>query len=202
MSMRRRTFLLAAPAFMAAGTAFATEGDVMTIGAAAAPIHLQEYASPTCPHCAHFHETNWARLKTEFIDRGRVRLSMHEMLTPPAPVALGMLQVMRAGGADANEYFRRFGIVFARQQQILASGTMAGVRDALVALGGEWGLSQAQVLTALQDQAGVERIRRSIEEANQRGVTGTPTFFVNGQAVTDAAFFTPDGMAAYLNARL
>lgn len=202
MFMRRRTFLLAAPAFMAAGTAFATEGDVMTIGAASAPLHLQEYASPTCPHCAHFHDTNWARLKTDFIDRGRVRVSMHEMLTPPAQVAVGMLLLARAGGPDANEYFLRFGTLFERQQTIVASGTMAGVRDALIALGGEWGLSSAQVMAALQDQAGVDRIRRSIEEANQRGVTGTPTFFVNGQAVTDDAFFTPDGMAAYLNARL
>lgn len=200
--MRRRTFLLAAPAFAVASRAEASETDVMTIGASSAPLHLIEYASATCPHCAHFHETNWARLKADYIDEGRVRLSLHELLTPPPPVALAMFQLARCGGAGGEEYFRRLGILFQRQRQILETGTMGGVRDYLVALGAEWGLVESEVMTSLNDPAGVDRIRRMIADASQRGVTGTPAFFLNGAAITDQTFLTPEGMVDILNERL
>lgn len=200
--MRRRMFLLAAPAFALSARADATEPDVMSVGNGAAPLHLIEYASATCPHCAHFHESNWTRLKADYVDTGRVRVSLHELLTPPQPVALAMFQLARCGGADGEEYFRRLGVLFQRQRQILETGTMGGVRDYLVALGAEWGLTESQVMESLGDPAGADRVRRMIAEASQRGVTGTPAFFLNGEAITDRAFLTPDGMAALLDARL
>ena len=59
-ALSRRTFA-AAGLFLAAlpGAARAaslTSEDV-SVGAATAPLHLVEYASATCPHCAHFHAT-------------------------------------------------------------------------------------------------------------------------------------------------
>lgn len=200
--IHRRTFALAGAAALFSGAARATETEEMTIGAANAPLHLIEYASATCPHCAHFHETNFALLKSNYIDRGSVRLTMREMLTPPPAVALAMFQVARCAGAGADEYFRRLGVLFARRQAILESGTMAGVRDALFAIGGEWGLSNDQVWGAIFDPAGAARVRRSIEEASARGVNGTPAFFLNGQRVTDPNFLTPDGMSIILDAAL
>ncbi|HVK82115.1 MAG TPA: DsbA family protein [Verrucomicrobiae bacterium] len=201
--MLRRTFTLAGAATLIAGNAHAIEADgMMTIGAANAPLHLIEYASATCPHCAHFHETNFALLKTNYIDTGRVRLTMREMVTPPPAVAVAMFQVARCAGADDAEYFRRLGILFGRQRAILESGTMAGVRDALFAIGAEWGLSNEQVWAAMSDQAGIARVRASIEEAAARGVQGTPTFFLNGERVADPAFLTPEGMPPILDAAL
>lgn len=204
MSLSRRSFTLATAGIAAtfAGSAFATEGDDTTIGAASAPLHLIEYASLTCPHCAHFHETNWSQLKTNYIDAGRVKLTLRELLTPPHAVSLAMFQLARCGGVAPPEYFRRVAILFGQQRAILATGTVAGVRDSLVAIGGQWGISQEQVLAALNDPAGVERIRRSIDEASQRGVTGTPAFFFNGQAVPYGDVATSDGLRQALDTRL
>lgn len=198
----RRVFSLSALAVVIAGEAHALEADEMSIGAPEAPLQLVEYASATCPHCAHFHELNWATLKSAYIDTWRLRLTMREMATPPAPVAFAMFQVARCGGADANEYFRRLAILFAQQRAILGTGTMGGVRDALVGLGGGWGLSADAINASLIDEAGAQRLRRSIEEATQRGVTSTPTFFLNGDRVSDPGFHTPDGMARTLDEAL
>ena len=180
--------------------AVAQTSDEMTIGAGGAPVSLVEYASSTCSHCAAFHEHNWAALKTNYIDTGRVRLTMRELLTPPPAVALAMFQLARAQGADANEYFRRLAILYRRQRTLLQAGALEDLRLGLVGLGGEWGLTEAQVMASLNDRNGVARIRRSIAEADGRGVTGTPTFFLNGRRVTDHAFHTPDGMARALDA--
>ena len=160
---------------------------------------MVEYASTTCPHCAEFHEHNWAALKANHVDTGRVRLTMRELLTPPPSVALAMFQLARAQGADANEYFRRIAILYQRQRVFFQAGTVENLRVALVRLGGEWGLTDAQVMASLNDENGIARIRRSIAEANARGVTGTPTFFLNGQRVSDPDFHTPEGMARVLN---
>jgi protein-disulfide isomerase len=198
-----RRMLLAGLAALTAAPARAQSGPAeMTIGAANAPLRLVEYASATCSHCAHFHETNWDLLKSRYIDSGRVRFTLREMATPPAQVAFGMFQLARCGGASAEEYLRRLAILYQRQRAILQSGTMAGVRDALVALGGEWGLTADQVVASLTDQSGADRLQRSIEEANTRGVTGTPAFFIDDVHVTDTSFLTPDGMTRILDAAL
>lgn len=175
--------------------------DAMTIGSATAPVQLVEYASAACSHCAHFHATNWATLKTNYIDTGRVRLTLSEMLTAPAAVAFGMFQLARCGNADAPEYFRRLAILFERQHAILATGTMGGVVTSLVAAGAEWGLSEAQVMASLNDAAGRDRIMRSINAADAAGVSSTPTFFLNGERLGDD-FQNPDVMARTLDAAL
>lgn len=199
----RRALLIAGTAALAAPPAFAQITDqMMTIGAANAPLHLIEFASLTCPHCAHFHAENWETLRTRYIDAGRVRFTLQEMMTAPAGVAVGMFQLARCGGASATEYMRRVSILFARQRAILETGTMIGVRDALIATGAEWGLTEAQVMQVLLDPAGGERVQRSAEAAAALGVDHTPSFSFNGVIDDDHAFLTRDGMVSMLDAQL
>jgi len=198
----RRALLVTALAAGVAGPVFAQTNDHMTIGAGDAPLHLTEFASLTCGHCAHFHEANWTTLKTRYIDTGRVRFTLHEMFTPPPAVALGMFQLARCNNASADEYMRRVSILFERQHAILATGTMQGIRDALIAAGTEWGLTQAQVMASLNDPTGADRARRSIEASTALGVQQTPHFHFNGVSGADPAFLTPDGMVRILDARL
>ena len=204
-ALSRRTFA-AAGLFLAAlpGVARAaslTSEDV-SVGAATAPLHLVEYASATCPHCAHFHATAWNTLRSQYIESRRVRFTFREIATPPAPVALAMFQLARCETTDPNEYMRRVGVLFERQRAILATGTGAGVRDALLALGAEWRLSPDQVMACLNDRAGADRIMRSIERAGTLGVDATPAFFLNEARVEDPEFRTLAGLTRILNARL
>src|SRR5262245_13751957 len=37
-------------------------------GQADAPVTIVEYASMTCPHCSHFHETTYPEMKKKYID--------------------------------------------------------------------------------------------------------------------------------------
>ncbi|MBX3428785.1 MAG: thioredoxin domain-containing protein [Hyphomonadaceae bacterium] len=175
--------------------------DAMSIGSETAPVQLLEYASAACPHCAHFHATNWATLKANYIDTGHVRLTLSEMLTQPAAVAFGMFQLARCENADGPEYFRRLGILFERQSAIMSNETMGGVVASLVAAGAEWGLTEAQVMASLNDPAGRDRIMRSLDAARAAGVNATPTFFLNGQRLA-GDFQTPEVMVRTLDAAL
>ena len=49
-----------------------------SLGKDDAPVTVIEYASMTCPHCAHFHETTYPELKKRYIDTGKVRFIFRE----------------------------------------------------------------------------------------------------------------------------
>ncbi len=113
-----------------------------------------------------------------------------------------MFQLARCGEADATDYFRRVAILYQPQVAIIGTGTMAGVRDSLLELGADWGLAEDQVMASLTDRRGAECITRSIEDASRRGATGTPAFFVGNERISNIGFFTTDGLACILDARL
>jgi protein-disulfide isomerase len=185
-----------------AADAQTADADSMTIGHANAPLHLVEYASMTCPHCAEFHHRNWAALKSNYIDTGRLRLTLHEMLTQPAQGAFAMFQLARAANADAPEYFRRVASLFERQQAIFANvSTVGDLVNNLAAAGAEWGLTREQVMESLRDPAAGPRMERSLAAADAQGVTATPTFILNGMRL-GADFQASEAMVRTLDAAL
>ena len=213
MFATRRTILLStgllatgATALLSAcqqGDATASNSSDMTIGGANARVHLIEYASVTCSHCREFHETAWPRLRENYIDNNRIKFTFREFPTPPAPVAVAGFQLARCGGADAQTYFTRIEVLFTQQQNILGSGSMQGVRDALIDIGRAAGLSEEQVATCISDQAAPARIQAVVQEGMDRfSISGTPSFVLNDRPLTDPSVVTYEGLSAALDAAL
>src|SRR5258708_39808514 len=82
----------------------AASPDDMSMGNPKAKIEVIEYASLSCPHCAHFNEAVFPTLKAKYIDTGKVRYTLKEMLTEPATVAAAGFMVARCAGPD--KYFK------------------------------------------------------------------------------------------------
>src|SRR5262245_3685832 len=70
----------------------------MELGNPNAPVTIVEYASMTCPHCAHFHEAVYPELKKKYIDTGKVRFIFREF--PLDPLAAGASAIARCAGKD------------------------------------------------------------------------------------------------------
>jgi len=208
MILDRRSLVLGASAFAvavglprASAQTFVTPDD-MVLGSSNARVTLIEYASAACPHCAHFHETVFPQLKSNYIDTGKVFFIFRETLTSPVVVALAGFQVARCNGANNDQYFARIGEIFADQTQMFATGTMQGVLNTLDEVGAHNGLSPEQVMQCIQDPAGQSRIQRFDQGSTQFNVTGTPTFILNGQKVEDPAVTTYDGLSHILDQAL
>ncbi|MEQ1707379.1 MAG: DsbA family protein [Terricaulis sp.] len=211
-AMGRRQLLLGASALALAGTLAACGGgngsaaispDDMVLGADDAPVTLIEYASSTCSHCAEFHETVWDQFKENYIDTGKVRFVFREFPTAPAPVAVAGFQLARCGGANTEQYFVRLGELFRQQRAIFASGSMDGVRRKFIEIGAAAGLSEPQVMECISDEAGAERIRRTVDEGSRQfNITGTPTFILNGSKVEDPSVVTYEGLSRLVDAAL
>lgn len=186
IAIGRREMLLGASALVLAacggsGGSANVSADDMVLGSADAPVTLIEYASVTCPHCAAFHEESFEQIKTNYIDTGKVRFVFREYPTAPAPVAVAGFQVARCGGASSEQYFARIGAIFRTQQSLFQSLQADGGRQYFINLGSDAGLTPEQTMACVSDEAGAERIRATVEGAGQFGITGTPTFIINGR---------------------
>jgi protein-disulfide isomerase len=204
VGVSRRHVLIAGAACavgVAPASAFALEGD-MTIGDPAAPVQLIEYASLTCSHCAAFHARVFPQLKAAYIDTDRIGFTLREYPTAPAPIAFAMFQLARCGGVGPRLYFDRVAELFNRQREVMSATTGAEVRSALVRIGGEWGLSEADIMAAMQDEAAVARITGSMESGRALEIPGTPAIVLNGALLQGPSSVTFDGLSAALNEAL
>src|SRR5882724_7735694 len=82
-------------------------------GAAEAPVTIVEYASMTCPHCAHFHNTTYPELKKRYIDTGKVRFIFREFPLDRLSAMASMLA--RCAGDDKN--FQLIDTLFKQQDK-------------------------------------------------------------------------------------
>lgn len=156
--------------------------DEHVLGNADAPLTIIEYASMTCPHCAHFSEETMPRIKSEFIDKGLVRFVFR-----PFPLdGLAARASLLAQCAPAGGYFAMIDVLFHSQADWEhAADPLAALKQ----IGRTAGIAEADVDRCITDQAGLDRIVAGIKEAQAKfGVDSTPSFVINGKKYTNMPF--------------
>ncbi len=145
-------------------------------GRAEAPVTIVQYASLTCPHCRHFHETTYPQLKREFIDTGKVRYILREF--PIGKTSGNATIALRCAAPD--KYFELYGKFMTQQ----AAWVSMEVRlDPIFAVAKQVGMTRAQFDGCLQNQAMIENLKLIKERGRKLGIIGTPNFFTNGRLV-------------------
>ncbi len=149
------------------------------LGSADAKVTIVEYASMTCPHCAHFAETTFPELKTKYIDTGKVRYILREF--PFDPRAEAGFMLARCSG---DKYFAMVDVLFKQQQ---SWATVDNVKDALLQLAKLAGFTQESFDKCLTDQALLDQVRAVQKRgADEFKIDSTPTFFINGKTYKGA----------------
>jgi protein-disulfide isomerase len=150
----------------------------MALGPADAKVTIVEYAAATCPHCARFNATVFPRIKSEYIDTGKVRYVFRDFPLNVKDVACSMLARTIAHD-DSGKYFAIVDTFFRQQDQLVEKTT-----ETLSRVGKQAGLSQQAVEACLKDQAMLDKLTADRKFAmDVLKVEGTPTFFVNGEAI-------------------
>jgi protein-disulfide isomerase len=168
----------------------------MAIGPANASVTITEYASMTCPHCANFNEAVFPKLKSEYIDSGKVRYVFREFPLDIKAAAGSMLARCIAKD-DAPKYFAVIDLLFRQQNEWVLKNTT----ETLTRIGKQAGLSQQQVEDCLKDQALLDKIAADQKYANEvLKVNSTPTFFINGEMLKGETSF--DEFSKRINALL
>src|ERR1700724_1917957 len=157
----------------------------MALGPANASVTITEYASMTCPHCAAFNEAVFPKIKSEYIDSGKVRYVFREFPLDIKAAAGSMLARCIAKD-DSGKYFTVIDLLFKQQNDWVLKNTT----ETLTRIGKQAGLSQQAVEDCLKDQTLLDKIAADQKYANEvLKVNSTPTFFINGEMIKGEASF-------------
>ena len=147
-------------------------------GKADAPVTMIEYASMTCTHCAHFHETTYPTLIKDYVDTGKVRFILREF--PLDPLATAGFMLARCAGPDQRNAV--VDLLFDKQQSWAFTEKPLEALESVVK---QTGMSKDKFEACLKDQKLYDQVNEVRDRGAQKfGVTATPTFYVNGTKVT------------------
>ena len=154
--------------------------DDRILGNPEAPITIIEYASLTCPHCAHFENDVLPELKKKWIDTGKAKLILRDYpLDEPA-----LRAAMIARCAPPDRFYAYVDTFFGSQEKWV---TARDYRDALARLVKLGGMSRDEFDNCLKNTALENKIiEERLVASKELDVNSTPTFFINGTKFTGA----------------
>jgi protein-disulfide isomerase len=157
------------------------------LGDPKAPVTIVEYASSTCPHCAHFAEQTFPELKKKYIDTGKVKYIFREFplgTGDALALAVAAFALARcAGELDSSKYYAMIDTLFAQQNEWAVEHPI----PPLLAIAKQAGFTEKSFEACIDNTKLQKDILASRERAvNEFGVNSTPTFFINGKRYVGA----------------
>lgn len=152
----------------------------ISLGAEDAPLTVIEYASFTCGHCANFHAENWPKLKSEYVDTGKVKFIQRDVYFDAVGLWAGILA--RCGGDD--KYYAVSDMLFDDQKKWLAGDSGDEIAANLRKIGLKAGMSEEQMTACWDDKGQAESLIKTFQEnATADEIEATPTFIIDGEKV-------------------
>jgi protein-disulfide isomerase len=143
--------------------------EAQALGDRKAPVVLVEFSDYECPFCRKFAAETLPRLKSEYIDTGRVALVFRDQ---PLDVHPHAFAAATAGRCAAQQ-----GKLWSMNERLLRDPMALSAAD-LTRYAREIGLDAAAFDRCSQDPATAARIRRDLEEALALRVKGAPMFAI------------------------
>ena len=161
-----------------------------------AKIAIVEYGSLTCPHCRHFAETGVQPMIAKYVRTGKASYEYRSLILNGIDVAATL--VARCGGP--SRFFPMAAQLYATQPTWLGKITdaesaklnalpqdqmMLGVAKVagLIPMAAAHGIPAAKAEACVKDQPAAEQLQQMVQAASDKGVQGTPTFFINDKQV-------------------
>lgn len=157
------------------------EGARLVFGRPGAPVTAVDFSNYLCPHCRDHSENVLPRLFAEYVERGKVRYVFRDFPFP------GQENVVRASeaaicAAEAGRYLDYHQALFRDQSWGSLSGE--ALDRYLVFLAGQLGLDRRAFEGCLASGKHREEVLADQRLATDLGLTGTPSFFINGKKYT------------------
>ena len=169
-------------AFTLAGYCAENEGNCVAFGAETAPVTLVEVSDYGCGHCKNFNLETAPLIEETYVSSGQVRWVI-------VPFSLGTQTLPAAAAAmcaveqDAFQPFHKAMFEIQGTEQAL---TRAGFVDAATRLE----LDVDQFSECIDGNRYAGTVQANNQAVSRVGVTGTPTFFINGVLLEGAWPFT------------
>jgi len=158
------------------------------IGNAKAEVTIVEFSDFQCPFCRAFWNDTYGQIKKQYIDTGKVRmvtrafpLSFHPAARPAALASLC--------AKEQGKFWEYRDKMFDEQQKQGQQTVTFGVAE-LKTWAAAIGMNAQQFNSCLDSQKYAARVDADTAAGTAAGVSGTPTFYINGQQIVGAQPFS------------
>lgn len=152
-----------------------------------AKVKVVEFSDYQCPFCRKYWTETYPQLKEDFIDTGKIKyvfrdfpLNFHPGATP---AAIAGNCILKESGDEA--YFRYHDKVFSKQNE-LGAGTVEFNEKEVFEWAEEFIANQEKFKQCYNDTKQKEEVENDLMEGSKAGVSGTPSFFINGEMIVGA----------------
>lgn len=154
------------------------------LGSQDAPVKIVEFADFKCPSCKQFNDTILPQLKKDFVDNGTVQLYYmnYPVISPNGDSRTAAMAAEAVYHQNPEEFWKFYDAVFAQQQD---ERTTWATSEFLVDIAKQAGLKVdfGQLKEDIDNETFAQNVKDDEAIANQIGVSGTPTIYVNGKVV-------------------
>jgi Na+/H+ antiporter NhaA len=138
-------------------------------GPADAPVTLVEYGDFECPYCGQAEDV----IRELLADFGEVRYVWRHLPLTDVHVHAQLAAEAAEAAAEQDAFWEMHDLLFQHQDALR--------RSDLEAYAGQLGLDVGRFDEALRTHRDASRVAEDVDSADLSGVSGTPTFFVNGR---------------------
>lgn len=149
-----------------------------TIGTSPKGVTLREFGDFQCPYCGQYYPTV-KQVQEKYKDQVVFQFS-HFPITTAHPNAFAAARASEAA-AKQNKFWEMHDLLYQNQEQW---ASLSDPSKAYAAYAKSLGLNVDQFTTDAASSSSNDFINADIAEATKLGVTGTPTFFLNGKKIT------------------
>lgn len=154
-----------------------------------APVTIVEFSDFQCPFCRRYFTDTFPEIKAKYIDTGIANLvfrdfplSFHSAARPSAIAA--------ECADEQGKFWEYHDKVFLEQAEQSESSTVSYGTDDLKRWAREVGIDGGRFDQCLDAERYADEVEGDFEDGQAAGVSGTPTFFVNGTLLVGAQPFT------------
>ena len=158
-----------------------TPKDPTAMGQVDAPVVMVAYSDFQCPYCGKFARDTEKTLIKKYVDTGVLRIEWRDF------PYLGDESVLSAhaarAAAEQGKFWEYHDALYAKQSP---PNSGALTRDYLIGLAKKMGLDVGKFTTDMDSKLSEKLVRHDFDEALSIGLSGTPSFLINGTPIIGA----------------
>ena len=147
------------------------------LGDKKAPVTVIKYASLTCPFCRVFQIKTFRKFKAKYIDTGKVKFILREF--PIGHTSGHATVAMRCiGQKNTAKFFDLYNRYITQQRKWVSQEVRF---TSIYKIAAQVGITRNKFDSCIKNQKIIDGLKWVKQRGRNLGVSGTPTFFINGK---------------------
>lgn len=164
-------------------------GHFPVLGKESAKITIVEFSDFQCPFCSRFFKESFPQIKKEYIDTGKAKLYFRHFPLDFHPAATPAALASECAN-EQNKFWEYHDKLFNEQEKISVQGqTPDQIKTQLKTWAQELSLNTTQFNSCLDSEKYKNNVTTDTADGKTAGVSGTPTFYINGTQLVGAQPF-------------